>query len=303
MNKKKNKNIYRTLFLLFAVIPPLANFAIFYVYVNADAFFRAFFDIDGNLTLSNFSKIIVELQKDTTDLATAFKNTFLIFGITLACYPFKVLVSYFIYKKIPFAGFYRIVFFMPSIVFSVCTALVFQRVVGPTGALAKAVGEWLNLGYTPEFLADSQFANKVVILHMLWLGFPGDLIVWGGTFTRIPEELIESGRVDGVTWWQEFTKIIVPLVWPTISLQMVLMFAGIFSASGASFLLTGGEYGTETFSSWMYKFMINNTSGYAGNVNAFNFMAALGMVVTIITLAISLAVRKISDKMHNDIEF
>ena len=215
----------------------------------------------------------------------------------MVTFPLKVLVSYFIYKKVPGYGFYRIVFFLPTVLFSVCTAMVFTRIVGVNGAIAKAVGEWLNLGGAPELLGDSRFANIVVLLNMIWLQFPGDLIIWSGTFARIPEDVLESGRIDGTTWWTEFTKIIVPLIWPTMSLKMVLLFCTIFSASGQVFLLTGGEFGTMTLQAWQYIKLLEHSGAYYSSYG-YNYLSAVGLMLTIVAVAISLVVRHITDKYY-----
>ena len=92
------------------------------------------------------------------------------------------------------------------------------------------------------------------------------------------------------------------MVWPTVSLQMVLKFCGIFGASGAVFLLTKGEYGTMTLASWMY-LQLYNQSGNVFTSNVYNYLSAVGLVTTVIAVAISLVVRKITDKFFNDVEF
>ena len=301
-NKNKIKNKYRVPFILFCTIPVLISFLIFYVYVNASSFGMAFMNGSGEFSFDNFTRIWKEFQLPSSSIRLALRNTLLTFAILLISYPFKVLVSYFIYKKIPFSGFYRVVFFLPSIIFSVCVAMVFNRMIGPTGFIAQMVGEWANLDYVPELLSDSRFANITVFLHMLWLGFPGDLIIWGGTFTRIPEEVLESGRIDGTNWITEFTKIILPMVWPTITLQMVLMFCGLFNSSGAVFLLTRGEYGTMTLSAWMYIYLLGH-SGASYQSNAYNYMSAMGLVITVVAVTLSITVRKVSGRMNNDVEF
>lgn len=300
--RKKPVDKEKIAFILFCITIPIIQWLIFYVYTNFSSITMAFKDSTGAFSLENFQRFFTELQTESSEIRLAFRNTFLTFGIVLLSYPFKVLVSFFIYKKVPFAGLYRILFFLPSILFSVCTAMVFKQLVGVNGFIAQWVQNWQGLEQVPELLADSRFANTVVILHMLWLGFPGDLIIWGGTFARIPEELLEAGRIDGVNWWQEFTKITVPLVWPTLSLQMVLMICGIFGASGSNFLLAGGGHGTITFSTWTYLQTLNN-SGSAYTSNVFNYMSAVGFMVTIVAVILSLSIRKITDKVFNDIDF
>ena len=300
--KKKPVRIERILFIICCCSLPVIQWLIFYVYGNLSAFTMAFTDKNGNLSLYNFVRLWEELSNMDSYLTTAIINTGITFVISLIAYPFKVLVSYFIYKRVPGYKIYRILFFLPSMIFGVAIALIFRQMIGVNGPIAQAVQQVLGLEYAPDLLADSRFANIVVILHMLWLGFPGELVIWGGTFARIPTDVLESGRIDGVNWWQEFTKITVPLVWPTLSLQMVMMFCGIFNASGAVFLLTGGEFKTMTLSVWMYM-QVLRVSGSIDTSNVFNYMSAVGMVMTVIAVAISLGIRRWTDKRFNDVEF
>ena len=301
-SKKKKVSKTRVLFILCFTLLPVVQWLLFYVYTNFSSIILAFTGSGGEFTFGNFARFFRELALETSDIRIAFKNTFITFAILMVTFPLKVLVSYFIYKKVPGYGFYRIVFFLPTVLFSVCTAMVFTRIVGVNGAIAKAVGEWLNLGGAPELLGDSRFANIVVLLNMIWLQFPGDLIIWSGTFARIPEDVLESGRIDGTTWWTEFTKIIVPLIWPTMSLKMVLLFCTIFSASGQVFLLTGGEFGTMTLQAWQYIKLLEHSGAYYSSYG-YNYLSAVGLMLTIVAVAISLVVRHITDKYYQDVEY
>lgn len=302
MAKKKKTNPTRVLFILFCITVPILNWLVFYVYTNFSAFFMAFMNKDGVWSLDNFVRFFNEFRLPTSQISEAFRNTFLTFGILLITFPFKVLVSYFIYKKVPGYNFFRIVFFFPTIIFSVAVSMVFMRMVGANGIISQVVQNAIGLDYTPELLADSRFANWTVLANMIWLSFPGDLIIWGGTFARIPTEVLESGRIDGVNWWTEFTKITVPMVWPTVSLQMVLMFCGIFGASGNVFLLTKGDYGTMTLSAWMYLQMYNNV-GTQDTSNVFNYLSAVGLCITVVAVTISLLIRRWTDKAFEEVEF
>ncbi len=301
-NKRSKLNKPPVGFILSCVTIPVIMWLVFYVYANFSSIIMAFHNSQGVVSLANFQRFFKELQLPTSDIFLGFRNTFLTFGILVVAYPFKVLVSFFIYKKVPFAGFYRIVFFLPGIIFSVAVTLIFQRIISVDSSLSQAVANALNLEYVPEWLADSDYANKVVLLHMIWLGFPGDLIIWGGTFARIPVDVLEAGRIDGVTWWTEFTKITVPLVWPTVALQIVLLACGIFGASGQVFLLTGGRYGTMTLTAWMFNNLYQN-SGARFTSNAYNYMSAVGLLLTIVAVVISLTIRKVTDKLFSEVEY
>lgn len=302
MKKRKKVNPKRVLFILSCVTIPVVSWLLQYVYVNLDAFTMAFTDRTGAFTLDNFVRFWNEMQNRDSDIRTAFRNTFLTFGVIMLLFPTQIMVSYFIYKKIPGAGIYRIIFFLPSIIFSVALSMIFMRIVGVNGAIAQTVQRALGLDYAPDLLADSRFANITVLLHMVWLGIPGDLIIWGGTFARIPEEVLESGKIDGVNWWQEFTKITVPLVWPTVALKMVLNCCSVFGSSGAVFLLTKGNYGTMTLNAWMYLQIYNNTGTHETS-NVYNYMSAVGLVLTVIAVTISIFIRRWADKTFEEVEY
>lgn len=303
-SRTKKKKIYkgRVFFLMFCILPPLLHFLIFYIFPNISSFFMAFTDVEGEISFDNFVRLYKEISNSDSDLRIGLKNTAITFGLMVITFPFKVLVSYFIYKNIPGAKFYRIVFFLPSIIFSVAVALIFQQFVGVDSFIAEWVQKANDLGYVPDLLADSDYANKVILLNMLWLCFPGDLIIWGGTFSRIPEDVLESGKIDGVTWWTEFTQIIVPMVWPTVALQMVLLACGFFGASGNVFLLTRGQYGTMTFAAWQY-LQLFEYSGSRFSSNIYNYLSAVGLVTTIIAIVISVTVRRFANKAFEEVEF
>lgn len=300
--KKKPISKMRVAFILFGITIPILSWLVFYLYPNFSAIVMAFKNGQGAWSLDNFAKFFREFEKPTSEIRIAFKNTFITFVIGLVAFPFHVLVPFFIYKKIPFYKFYRIVFFFPSIIFSVAIAMVFTQLVGTEGAVAGFIQDVLKLDYVPELLADSRFANFTVWAHLLWITFPGDLIVWSGTFARIPEDVLEAGRIDGVNWWTEFTRIILPMVWPTFALQMVLLTCGIFSASGSVFLLTNGEYGTMTLTAWMYLTLYRG-SGSAFTSNIYNYMSAVGLLLTTVAIILSVSIRKLTDKVFDEVEF
>lgn len=287
-------------FILSAVLLPWLLFAFSYIFVNFGSFFMAFQSPEG-WTLKWFPQAIKAFATADNELSIALGNTFLTFGISMATLPFRLLVPYFLYKKVPFHGVYRILFFLPSIIFDVAINMVFTQLVGPSGPIAKLIGQWLNLPYVPELLADSRFAKWVIQAHSLWLSFAGNIIIWGGTYARIPNEVIESAQIDGVNWVKEFWYIIVPLVWPTLQLQLILGFCGMLGQTGAVFLLTQGQYGTQTLAVWLYQ----QTLTGAGNPDSpvFNYMSAVGVMMTVVSVGITLIVRRITSKIHSDVDF
>lgn len=290
-------------FILSFIILPTITFLLFYVYVNFDAFLMSFQRTVNDTkiwTLENFKEVFANLFPPNDEMKEAFKNTFITFGVNMIMFVIGVFVSYFLYKKIFLYKAFRVIFYLPSILSAVVLCAIYYKLL-TTDECSKLVQKIFSLSDPPRIFSDSRFANKAVIINMIWLTFPGNLIIWGGTFSRVPEGVIESAKIDGVNWVQEAFRIIIPIVWPTFTLMFVLQIAGIFGASGQVFLLTQGSDGTQTIANWMYlqvySVAINNSS------NAFNYMSALGLFLTVISCVISLTIRKVAGKFFKEVEY
>ena len=301
---KTTDKLKRAGFIVSFTILPTLTFLIFYVYVNLNSFAMAFQynAADGSIswTLDNIREVFRRLFPPDAEMGEAFANTFKTFGVNMVMFFIGIFVSFFLYKKIFLYNVYRILFYLPSIVSAVVMCAVYKDLLGNynTGLLFQKL---YNLNYVPDIFSDEKFANTAVLINMVWLTFPGNLIIWGGTFARVPDSVIESARIDGVNWVQEAFRIIIPMVWPTFALMFVLSLAGVFCASGQVFLLTQGQAGTQTVSNWMYMQVygvsINNSS------NAFNYMSALGMFLTLVSCIVSITLRKLSGKMFQGVEY
>ena len=205
-------------------------------------------------------------------------------------YPVSILVSYFLYKKVFGYNFFRCVFFLPQIVSGVVFAFVYRRMCGVGEPLHLLMQSIANIKSTQSLLMDERFANTMVMVMMVWLNFPGAMVIWGGTFARIPDSVLEYAKLDGVGWIREVVSIIIPMVWPTFSLFLVLQLATVFSASGPVFLLTQGEKGTQTLHNGFYMQVYGQE--VHPNSNALNYMSAFGLLITVLGCALSLLVRK-----------
>jgi len=260
--------------------------------------------IDGQkvFTLEHFARFFNEFTLESSEIKLSFINTFKTFGINLIMFPIGFLVSYFLYKKIPLHNTFRLVFFLPSLIAGTIVTSIYLQIIGIEGPIAQIVKHIYKLDYVPTLIADDRFANTFVFVELIWLSFPTNMIIWGGTLSRIPTAVIESAKLDGVNWWQEAFRIIVPIVWPTFSLQFLLTFVGIFGASGSVFLLTGGNYGTQTLKTWMYLQVYNNT-GTINMSNLYNYMSAIGLMLTAVTLLLSVGIRKITSTFNTDVDY
>ena len=307
--QKRKQKVMRTLFIVSFMIIPVINFLVFYVYVNLSSFVMALQPSGGVLEFAGFKNFEWVIDKifhgstfETDNLSIAFINTFKTFGLNLIMFVCGLFVSYFIYKKICGYRTFRVLFYLPGIVSPVVVSIFYTNIMSASSFMPEFLEKLYGLDYDlVSPLTDPDFANRMVFLNLIWLSFPSNLILWGGTFSRIPDSVLESARLDGCGWLREMFQIILPLVWPTFVLLITTQLAGIFGASGNVFLLTQGQNGTQTVSNWMYMRVQQTTNPLTSN-NLY-YVSAMGLMLTIISCTIALVVRKLFNSRFEETQY
>lgn len=288
-NRRKWRNYgFVASLLALAVI----NFIVFWVIVNFSSILLAFQDANGNWSMSNFELFFDELGTAGSVMAQATKNTLVFFGSSiLVQFPLSVLFSYFLYKKVAMYKFFRVIFFLPSIISAVVlTSLYRYLLTGPVVELLRLFG----MSRPPALLADSRYALWSIVIYGLWTGFGTNMILFNGAMARIPQDVVEYGHLEGVGFFRELFQIVIPLIWPTLSTVLLLACVGIFTASGPILLFTEGAFNTYTISYWIYEQTIRASYEYA---------SAVGLVFTLVGLPIVLFVRWLLDRIGTDVEY
>ena len=299
--KKKilTRNTRKNIFLAGMLLFPVVHFIVFWGVVNFNSILLAFQRLDratGHryLTAENFKTLLVYFNLG--ELKDAFINTFLTSGfLMIFLMPWAFLVTYFLYKKIPLSGFWRVMLFVPTIVPAIAMAYIFRYIIypeGPVGWLWKLFG-----AKTPEFLTAPN-ARWTVIFYIFWTNFGGQFILMSGAMSRIPKEVLESAHIDGAGMRVELLRIILPLCWPTISMLLLLNLAALFTASGPVIFLTNGYHNTMTVSYWIF----NKLNVPPLNIKL-NEPAALGVSCTLILLPVILIARWGLSKVYANVEF
>ena len=303
--KKKKTPISKIIFIISFLILPVLNFLIFYVFVNFSSIIMAFRQtVDGKTiwTFENFRMFFREFGKESSLLREAFSNTAKSFLIIEIMFVVGFFVSYFLYKKILFHKVFRTLFFLPGLLAGTIVSSYIIKMVSLDGPIAPLVQKLWKLDDLPMLLDDSRYANKTIFAVLIWSSVPSNMVLWGGAFSRIPEEVLESAKLDGVNWIQEAFRIIIPIIWPSFAIQLILSFVGFFGASGSVFLLTQGELGTMTISCWLYLQLYNNVGNMDAS-NVYNYMSAIGIIMTLLTMIVVVITRNITNRFFKEVSY
>lgn len=278
-------------FVMSLLAVALANFAIFFVYINFDSIMLAFQVGNGEFGLDNFRMLFADFANPLSVINQALKNTMIFFAFSmLVQFPLSVLLSYFIFRKIPLYKFFRVVFFLPSLISAVVLVNVYTYTV--QGPLTDFLS--LFMEDVPYFFSNSDYTLWMIVIFVIWSGFGINILLFSGAMSRVPIEVIEYGRMEGVGFFQELILIMIPLVWPTMSTVIVLGCVGIFNSSGPILLFTQGRYDTYTISYWIYEQTMEASYEYA---------SAVGLFFTCVGLPIVLCVRWLTNKVLEDVEY
>ena len=276
--QKPHKNPERRINAVFITVMlalPILHWIIFWFVVNINSILLAFKIPTGDWSMETMRIVVRQLGSMDSDLRIAIKNTFIYFTKDVLMLFFQMIIAYFFYKKIFGYKAFRIIFYLPSIVSGVAIATMYANFItqsGPLGVILSACG----VDPVPEFLADSAYATKTILLYTIWLGWGGNMLLFGGAFARIPTELIEAARLDGIGAFKEFIYLIIPLVWTTLSTLLILNMTGLFGASGPILLFTKGAYRTTTIGYWIF-----DKVAFVG-LSAYNEVAAAGLIFSCI---------------------
>lgn len=299
--KREKKNFP---FVIAMLAFPILQFLIFYVYINFQSFVLAFTDVSGNFTLSQFAGIIREWNNPSLlSLPDSLIRSVITWSLnTLIVFPCTVVFTYALYKKVPGELVFRVIFYLPSIVGSVVLTTLFRYLLdGPISTMLYEMNlisdELYQSGF---FYGETSF--KIILLYGVWIGLCGNIVILTGALARIPEEVLESAKIDGAGFFQEFFHIVLPLIWPTVSMLLIYTLAGIFTADSGTYLLTGlGNDAASTGGYYIFTYVYDVTK--TGNVNAVHYPAAVGVFITVITMPVVLIIRHLLEKHSEEIVY
>ena len=289
--KKKKKINWRKLLFVWGMLAiPLIHFAIFFIYVNIDSVVMTFRMVDLDKgeyiwTLHNYERFFRDLSDpNTKSLRSAVINS-LMFGVNdVVLVLISLFLSYFFYKKIRGRQFFRIIFFLPSIIsvviYTMAYKFMFHQDTGPINQIISFFG-----GTPPSWFTSERLTLMLTMLYCLWVGTGYNILIFGGAMANINTEVIEYAKLDGVGMIRELFQVILPMIWPTISVAFIGSVTTIFTLFIQVQLLT---MGSATFSVQTIAFLIN------GQVDSNpEWAATIGICFTFAAVPVILGVRKL----------
>lgn len=230
--------------------------------------------------LKNYSRI---LFNDNT-FRHSIKVTFFFAFISV---PLKLIFALFLAilfnQRRRFVGFYRTIFYIPSIIGgSVAVAVMWRQLFGARGALNSLLSLF-GLEVTMGWVRNPQTAIWTLILLAIWQ-FGSPMLIFLAGLKQIPYSLYEAAVIDGANWWQKFWKITIPMLSPVLFFNLIMQLISGFMMFTQAYIITEGGPFDRTLVYIMYLFRRAFSFYEMGYASALAWI--LLVVIAIITVII-----------------
>jgi raffinose/stachyose/melibiose transport system permease protein len=180
------------------------------------------------------------------------------------------------------SGIIRTLVFFPVVLPTVAVALLFQKMfeVAPSTGIVNTVINSFG-GDSVDWFGSGASAFLIIAIMDIWrsIGFYGVLLYAG--IVEIPEDTLESARLDGATGWSLVRHIVLPLSLPVLLSAIIFSVNGTLKVFDSIIALTNGGPGNSTSPLTLYMFQTSFSYGEYG------YGSTIAFLLTIICLVVT----------------
>lgn len=162
---------------------------------------------------------------------------------TLACNGLGLGIAILLNRNTRVNTIVRVLVFSPYVIGPVILGFLWASILGTNGAV-NSVLTGLGAERLP-FLADPTWATATLIAVIIWASFGVNVVLYLAGLQTLDPSLLEAATIDGAGPWQTFWRIKLPVLAPTVTLNIVLAAIGLLRVYELVLALTaGGPAGT-----------------------------------------------------------
>ena len=234
------------------LLPALVIFALVAWYPIYRAFDMSFHQVNllGESEYVGFDNYDLMELDPARDIIIQNTIEFALWSITLG-YAIPVLVAILIREMRLGKGFFRIVYFLPTVVPISIAVIVWRFIYEPDGGFLNEFIAIFGIE-SQNWLRDIRLAKPSLILMMTWGGFGTTTLIYLSALLEIPTELYEAAELDGASPVHRIRYITLPHIIPVMSLMFILQILAVVQTFTEPFLMTNGGPGRETLTPVMH---------------------------------------------------
>jgi multiple sugar transport system permease protein len=270
-------------FYLF-ISPWLIGFMVFMFYPLLSSLFYSFtrYEIGGKphwIGLGNYTAMFAD-PRYLNSIVVTFKFAIIsVLGVTLLALALALILS----QALKGINFFRTAYFMPSVMPMVAVSLTWFYILrpetGPLAGLLSAIGI-----EGPRWLGEARWALPALMGINIWISFGGQMVIFLAGIKGIPRELYEVAEIDGANYWAKLRSVTLPLLTPTIFLNLVLGIIGAMQIFDIPYVMTEGGPADATRTYMVHLYNKGWVQLQMGSASAMGWI--LFLIIMVITLLV-----------------
>jgi multiple sugar transport system permease protein len=151
-------------------------------------------------------------------------------------------------------GWLRTAILVPYGIITVVSAFAWFYMFDINSGYVNKWFSWLP-GIGPDFdwFGSTWPALFVIMASEIWKTTPFISLLLLSGLAQVPSELTEAAKVDGASWWERMSRVILPNMRAAIMVAVLFRALDAFRIFDNIFIMTNGAYGTEALSLLAYR--------------------------------------------------
>ncbi|MCL2055725.1 MAG: sugar ABC transporter permease [Oscillospiraceae bacterium] len=291
------------------MLPGLLHYLMFRIGPSMMTAILSFTDITGVpntpwkfIGLDNYREFL--MLQNQRDLQRAFSRTIMYsVSVTFIQNALALFVAVVINNKfIKGRNIFRAVYFLPVILGVTIVTSVWKLLASIDGPIFAFMQQVLN-NPAPLF-ANFTYAFPAVIGIQIWMYMGYSMVLYLAGMQNISLELYEAGYIDGCNEWKSFRFITFPLLWPIITVNVLLALIGSLQSFEIIYTTTQGQFNTTTLGMMVFATAFGGRGATAGGDSIASlrqgYAASMSMILFLGVFAVTLFSQYVMNKRGGD---
>lgn len=287
--QKKRKELLKEIAIF--VMPLMILYSIFFILPFFEGIYYSLFNWDGISTTKKFIGLdnYIELFTNDPDYfkSLVFTLKYVFFNV-LVTNALALALAIVCNSKLKSKKFLRTCFFLPNVISMLIVGYIWRFMFNQgCAALYKMTGwDFFNISW----LGGGNVTVAAMVIVATWQSVGYIMIIYLSGLQMMDTSLLEAAAIDGANAWQRFRHVTLPMIIPSITVNMFLVLSQSFRLFDVNLSLTGGGPGRETMGLALDIY----TEGFQNN--RMGYGAAKAVILFAIVIAIAIIQLKVTNK-------
>lgn len=188
-------------------------------------------------------------------------------------------------ERVGWEGVARMPFLLPTVISFAVTGVIWSLMYqyeAPGRPQRGTINGLLGaFGIDPQaWITNPATSNYALIIAGVWAHVGLATIILSAAVKGVPEELLEAARMDGASELSIITRIVVPVLWPTILVVSTTQVIYALKVFDIVYVMTNGNYGTDVISNRVYsELFVAQDLGHASAISMVLFVLASPIII------------------------